>query len=1231
MPHRTCSRMLLALLLVLTTAAIARADELEIKVLSNRADLVSGGDALVQIVIPPDVTASDVHVTLNGSDVTSAFGTRTSDGHFVGLITGLNAGDNDVVAFVTPPTLKLPAEITISNHAIGGPVFAGAQLLPWICARKVATSVTVTVPNTSLSGTATTKVNGLASDPVDDQCDTLPTFTYFYEPTSKVGTGCTFTTTGANPCFQSYDPSNPPPANTIANFTNDRGDTVRAIVVLEKGTLNRGEYQLVTFFDPSQPNSPQDPQRGWNGKLLWVFGASSGVSRFQTPPGSGVFDNNALSRGYMVASSSLTDHGTNSNDTLAAETVAMLKEEITENYGEIRYTIGAGCSGGSILQYNIAAAYPELLQGIQPNCTFPDTMSTAIEVTDCGLLDQKYYATANGSALTAAQKAAIDGHTNTGMCVAWNLSFLPFGNPTIASNCGSGFPTSVTYDPATRPNGVRCTTFDHDASTLGTFVDTDGNTKANTPVDNVGVEYGLKALQAGTITPEQFVQLNEGVGSFNADLIWVPPTRAVASASTLHTVYTAGLLTDGHQLANIAIIDLRGNQAVNGDIHQNWRAWEARARLDNANGTHANQLIWAYNSTSGAGAPGAALVLNSFTTLDTWLANIEADASNSPLPTKVLNDKPAGAGDLCLTTTGSTQAQIVDVGLGTPACPIKFQSSPRQAAGGPLSEDIFKCQLKALDFNDPDFTGITFTTDQQNRLGAIFPGGVCDWTQPGVGQAPSDGGSTFAAGPGGQPLGPEPESESVPPICGDGVVSGETCDDGNTTSGDGCSATCTVEPGFTCSGSPSVCTPICGDGLVRGGEACDDGNTSSGDGCSATCTTETGYSCSGSPSSCTPICGDGLIIGGETCDDGNVASGDGCSAACGVEAGYSCTGAPSSCSPICGDGLIRGGEACDDGNLANGDGCSATCTIESGFACTGEPSACDGICGDGVIKGTEACDDAAGNGTLPSCCSATCQFKSGGTPCTDGNACTTNDTCSGTANTCNGGAPPMCDDGNSCTADSCNPATGCVNDAAARNGFACDDGNLCTQGDVCNAGSCAGTMGADSDGDGYCDQQETTAGCNPNDPNEIPPQASTFGGKPVNGVGNLLVTYLAPTNYKVAVATDPSCATSGVCGGSGFCTSGKIADPCSVNTDCDEPAGTCRIVANYAEVPDLAVRKPFLLNKTPLTSFEPLTPGCSRKVDVTLDPARHSNLVKINVTGTTGGRLRRDADSFRYR
>jgi large repetitive protein len=63
-------------------------------------------------------------------------------------------------------------------------------------------------------------------------------------------------------------------------------------------------------------------------------------------------------------------------------------------------------------------------------------------------------------------------------------------------------------------------------------------------------------------------------------------------------------------------------------------------------------------------------------------------------------------------------------------------------------------------------------------------------------------------------------------VCGDGVVDeGEQCDDGNTSSGDGCSSACRAE----------VEPPKCGNGVLDVGEACDDGNTRDGDGCESTC------------------------------------------------------------------------------------------------------------------------------------------------------------------------------------------------------------------------------------------------------------------------------------------------------------------------------------------------------------------------------------------------------------
>ena len=149
--------------------------------------------------------------------------------------------------------------------------------------------------------------------------------------------------------------------------------------------------------------------------------------------------------------------------------------------------------------------------------------------------------------------------------------------------------------------------------------------------------------------------------------------------------------------------------------------------------------------------------LLSFTTLDEWLANVEADTSDRTIEEKIRSGKPLTAIDRCLSTAGATDAEVAaNIPLDSPACPVKYQGSPRQAAGGPLSENIFKCRTKPLDFASADYAGVAFTADQQARLAAVFPTGVCDWTKRGVSQVPARGWTTFEAGPGGRPIDPVP-------------------------------------------------------------------------------------------------------------------------------------------------------------------------------------------------------------------------------------------------------------------------------------------------------------------------------------------------------------------------------------------------------------------------------------------------------------------------------------------
>ena len=83
--------------LALSLATAVNAAPPEIVVLSNRADLISGGDALVEIKVPPGPCRKGVKIDVDGVNVNSAFAVR-ADGRYYGLITGLRNGDNVVRA-----------------------------------------------------------------------------------------------------------------------------------------------------------------------------------------------------------------------------------------------------------------------------------------------------------------------------------------------------------------------------------------------------------------------------------------------------------------------------------------------------------------------------------------------------------------------------------------------------------------------------------------------------------------------------------------------------------------------------------------------------------------------------------------------------------------------------------------------------------------------------------------------------------------------------------------------------------------------------------------------------------------------------------------------------------------------------------------------------------------------------------------------------------------------------
>jgi len=269
--------------------------------------------------------------------------------------------------------------------------------------------------------------------------------------------------------------------------------------------------------------------------------------------------------------------------------------------------------------------------------------------------------------------------------------------------------------------------------------------------------------------------------------------------------------------------------------------------------------------------------------------------------------------------------------------------------------------------------------------------------------------------------------------CGDGRVNtGEQCDDGGTADGDGCSATCRLESGWSCPqpGAPCARIEYCGDGVVQASrnETCDDGNAVPADGCSGVCTIEPGYACSQPGRPCTRIwvCGNGRVDPGEACDDGNTVPADGCSADCtSVEPGFTCPRAPDgtggacqpASGPVCGDAILATREQCDDGNSVSNDGCSSTCLVEAGYTCATVGQACSRIafCGDGAVNLNlgEQCDD--GNLTSGDGCNALCHLEPNFACPTPGQPCVSTVVC-GDGRI---GGSEQCDDGNAAGADGC--------------------------------------------------------------------------------------------------------------------------------------------------------------------------------------------------------------------
>ncbi|HEX4348230.1 MAG TPA: DUF6351 family protein, partial [Vicinamibacterales bacterium] len=295
-------------------------------------------------------------------------------------------------------------------------------------------------------------------------------------------------------------------------------------------------------------------------------------------------------------------------------------------------------------------------------------------------------------------------------------------------------PAALRYDPKTNPKGARPTVFDEAHNVYGVNAATGAALRT---YDNVGVQYGLSALNAGVITPAQFIELNQKVGGVDQDDNYTE-TRAVGDAGAMKRAYQSGLmLSTKGGLANIPVFD-NATKREEAGYHYGWFDFALRDRFREANGNSDNLVIWR-NTT-----PAALTAV-----FDKWMVAYVSDKNPGTQREKVLRNKPAEATEGCYDK--STPARFVVESLIFSSKPVSkcsemfpVYSNPRHEAGGPLAANVFKCQLKSIDAKDYK---VPMSANDIATLKQVFQGGVCDFTKPGVSQTPVVTWASFGPNP----------------------------------------------------------------------------------------------------------------------------------------------------------------------------------------------------------------------------------------------------------------------------------------------------------------------------------------------------------------------------------------------------------------------------------------------------------------------------------------------------
>jgi len=684
---------------------------IQLRAVSTKPWLVTGGDLLVEVIIDESLSRAQLSMSLDGSDISDQF-RETAATTLQALMTDIPEGDSTLL--VEHRGAQLSESLNLTNYPSIGPIISGPHEQPYVCQTEQFVTVAGDTLGSALDSNCSipTRVDYVYWSILDEVFKPLP-----------------------------LDAETLPPEDM--GLITIMGQVIEPYIVrVETGTVNRAVYEIAMLHNPlngSRFLNPWNRSSNWNDKLVYTHGGGCRAGWHQQGIRTGgVMRRGLFEQGYALTSATLNVFGQNCNDLLASETHIMVKERFIEHYGEPVHTIATGASGGSYQSHQTADNYPGVFDGIIVSSSFPDvTTATIFTLADSRLL-HNYFSTLEVETFTQEQQRAVSGFgvwesiANLSRGAARLDPLFNIETPLEDQGGEISIPQlrEELYS-ATNLRGIRATVYDHSVNIYGTItnpLDPKQNI-AQRPLDNVGVQYGLLALNQNILTVQQFLDLNRDIGGFDRDMNHVPERHRADVQANKRAIESGRVLFGGAGLASTPVIDYRtyNDHLEGGDIHMIVHQFSTRQRLVNANGhadNHVMQVGGQWGFIEGQDDLGSL-----FRQMNFWIQNIQADSLEPDPAFRVVRNKPANLTDSCWDTTGET-IELVEEPLGFNSesrCGQLYPSyqSPRQVAGAPLANDIVSCQLKKIDLED---YVISFTADEYQQLLNVFPGGVCDWS-----------------------------------------------------------------------------------------------------------------------------------------------------------------------------------------------------------------------------------------------------------------------------------------------------------------------------------------------------------------------------------------------------------------------------------------------------------------------------------------------------------------------